>query len=156
MARRPRNNGSLQELADRLHSTAIHVLRLVRGQDSTTGIGPAQLSALSVIVFAGPISLKDLAGAEQVKAPTMSRIADALQRAGLVRRLADRQDRRAVLIRATPKGTALLHKGRKRRVEFLASYLERLNYGELKEIEKALKAVQEALQRSPSVNIDRP
>jgi DNA-binding MarR family transcriptional regulator len=60
--------------ADRLHSAAIHLLRRVRQQDTASGVGPAQLSALSVLVFAGPKTLGDLAAAEQVKPPTMSRV----------------------------------------------------------------------------------
>src|SRR3954463_14052103 len=88
MARRPRKAVSefgvdaepaipareLLELADRLHSTAIHLLRRVRKQDVAIGQGPARLSALSVLVFGGPKTLGELAAAEQVKPPTMSRI----------------------------------------------------------------------------------
>ena len=69
----------IENLADRLHSTAIHLLRLVRVQDAATGIAPARLSALSVLVFGGPMSLNQLAQAEQVRPPTMSRIVDALE-----------------------------------------------------------------------------
>src|SRR5277367_892817 len=109
-----------EELADQLHSVAIHLLRLVRVQDAASGIAPARLSALSVIVFGGPVSLRDLARAEQVRPPTMSRIVDALESQGLARRNINQQDRRAVLIEATEKGAALLKQGRKRRVKFLA------------------------------------
>src|SRR5271169_3195797 len=69
--------------ADCLHSAAIHLLRRVRKQDSASGVGPAQLSALSVLVFAGPKTLGELAAAEQVKPPTMSRIAAGLKRSRL-------------------------------------------------------------------------
>src|SRR5712671_4482893 len=104
-----------EELADRLHSTAIHLLRQVRVQDAATGIAPARLSALSVLVFGGPVSLNGLARAEQVRPPTMSRIVDALESDGLVRRRTNEQDRRAVVIEATEKGAAILWQGRKRR-----------------------------------------
>ncbi|HXX01836.1 MAG TPA: hypothetical protein VEJ00_11510, partial [Candidatus Acidoferrales bacterium] len=67
-------NSDLLSLADRLHSVAIHLLRRVRKQDVETGEGPARLSALSVLVFGGPKTLGELAAAEQVKPPTMSRI----------------------------------------------------------------------------------
>ncbi|HEX7286788.1 MAG TPA: MarR family transcriptional regulator [Candidatus Angelobacter sp.] len=135
-----------EQLADRLHSTAIHLLRLVRVQDSAAGIGPAQLSAMSVIVFGGPMSLNDLARAEQVKPPTMSRIVDALEAAGLARRRVNPADRRALVIAATKKGTALLHEGRKRRVKFLARYLERLSASELAALERALLSIQKAIR----------
>jgi DNA-binding MarR family transcriptional regulator len=136
----------VEQLADRLHSTAIHLLRLVRHQDAATGIGPAQLSALSVLVFGGPRSLNELAGTEQVKAPTMSRIVDALEAGGLARRLQNRQDRRAVLVHATARGKKLLYEGRRRRVEFLAGRLRRLNDRKIKRIEAAIREVEEALQ----------
>ena len=123
-----------EDLADRLHSTAIRLLRLVRVQDTATGIAPARLSALSVIVFGGPVSLRDLARAEQVRPPTMSRIVDALEAEGLARRRVNQQDRRAVLIEATKRGAATLKQGRKRRVKFLASYLSQLTNSELSDI----------------------
>ena len=134
------------DLADRLHSTAIRLLRLVRVQDTAGGIAPARLSALSVIVFGGSVSLSDLARAEQVRPPTMSRIVDALERDGLAHRQVNQQDRRAVLIEATEKGTTLLKQARKRRVKFLASYLSRLANSELSDIERAMQAIQKALQ----------
>ena len=137
---------SLENLADRLHSAAIHLLRLVRVQDQAAGIAPARLSALSVVVFGGPVSLRDLARAEQVRPPTMSRIVDGLYADGLVHRKVNRQDRRAVLIEATPKGTAVLKQGRERRVKFLASYLSRLDSSERLNLERAVQAIQRALQ----------
>src|SRR5271155_570066 len=135
-----------EELADQLHSVAIHLLRLVRVQDAGSGIAPARLSALSVIVFGGPVSLRDLAKAEQVRPPTMSRLVDALEAQGLARRRIDQKDRRAVLIAATKKGATLLKQGRQRRVKFLASHLSRLEARELAHIAKAVQAIRNALQ----------
>jgi DNA-binding MarR family transcriptional regulator len=123
---------------------AIHLLRKVRGQDAASGVAPARLSALSVIVFGGPISLKDLARAEQVRPPTMSRIIDALEKTGLVSRELNPADRRAVLIKATEKGRRILQKGRRRRVQLLARHLGQLSTRELKQIEYALDSVQKA------------
>jgi DNA-binding MarR family transcriptional regulator len=136
-----------QETADRLHSAAIHLLRRVRAQDAASGLSPARLSALSVVVFAGPVSLQDLAKAEQVRPPTMSRIVDALQAAGLVRRNVNARDRRAVLIEATRKGTATLQKGRRRRVKVLAAHLAGLSATQLAELDRSLRALQEVLLR---------
>ena len=73
--RKQKNPPSLPDvaaIADRLHSAAIHVLRRVRKQDAASGEGPARLSALSVLVFGGPMTLGQLAVAEQVKPPTMA------------------------------------------------------------------------------------
>ena len=137
----------VEELADRLHSTAIHLLRQVRVQDAATGLAPARLSALSVLVFGGAMSLNELARAEQVRPPTMSRIVDALESEGLVRRTVNEQDRRAVVLEATQKGTAILWQGRKRRVKFLARHLSSLSTEERKKIEDAIAAIQKAMAK---------
>jgi DNA-binding MarR family transcriptional regulator len=137
----------IEELADRLHSTAIHLLRQVRVQDAASGIAPARLSALSVLVFGGAMSLNELARAEQVRPPTMSRIVDALEAEGLIRRTVNEQDRRAVVIEATEKGAGILWQGRKRRVKFLAKHLSRLSEAERKQIEAAVQAIQKAMAK---------
>jgi DNA-binding MarR family transcriptional regulator len=119
-------------IGDLLHSAAIHLLRKVRAQDRGAGIGPAQLSALSVLVFGGPRSLKELAEAEQVRPPTMSRIVVGLQRTRLVRRKAT-DDKRRMLLEATARGAKILQEGRRRRVEMLVRKLQALSKQELQE-----------------------
>src|SRR3954464_10292919 len=100
------------DLADRLHSAAIPLLRRLRREDDAAGLPAPQLSALSVIVFGGPITLGALAAAEQVRAPTITKLVIALENAGLVEREPDESDRRIVRVRATAKGTRLLQEGR--------------------------------------------
>src|SRR3989475_10347868 len=103
------------EPADRLHSAAIHLLRRLRVRDRESGVGPAQLSALSVLVLGGgPRSLGELANAEQVRPPTMSRIVAGLVRAGLVRR-GKTEDGRRVRLEASARGAKILQEGRLRR-----------------------------------------
>jgi DNA-binding MarR family transcriptional regulator len=119
--------GEIFETADRLHSAAIHLLRRLRVRDRESGVGPAQLSALSVLVLGGgPRSLGELADVEQVRPPTMSRIVAGLVRAGLVRR-GKTEDGRRVRLEATAKGTRILQEGRRRRVESLAQALSSLS-----------------------------
>jgi DNA-binding MarR family transcriptional regulator len=120
-------------IADQLHSAAILLLRRLRVRDRESGIGPAQLSALSVLVFGGPRSLGELAEAEQVRPPTMSRIVAGLERAGLVRRHAT-EDGRRVRLEATAKGTKILQEGRKRRVESLSLAVSALPRKELQQL----------------------
>jgi DNA-binding MarR family transcriptional regulator len=139
-------NNSVLAVADRLHSAAIHLLRRVRKQDIATGEGPARLSALSVLVFGGPKTLKELAAAEQVKPPTMSRIVAGLERSRLVTITADRDDARRMRIVATPKGTRLLQKGREMRIAYLAAQLERLTPRELSELGDAVEILGRLLQ----------
>src|SRR5438874_12184873 len=121
-------------VADRLHSAAIHRLRRLRKQDVASGEGPARLSALSVLVFGGPKTLGELAAAEQVKPPTMSRIVVGLARSKLVAISADRQDARRMQIRPTRKGVKLLQQGRQRRITYLASHLQDLSAQELAKV----------------------
>jgi DNA-binding MarR family transcriptional regulator len=128
--------------ADRLHSTAIHLLRRVRKQDSATGVGPAQLSALSVLVFAGPKTLGELAAAEQVKPPTMSRIVAGLERSHLIEIRRDSHDARRMHIRPTAKGIHLLQEGRRRRIEYLATHLDSLTGSELAQLNAAAEILE--------------
>jgi DNA-binding MarR family transcriptional regulator len=121
----PRLNAT--DLADRLHSAAIHLLRRLRREDDASGLPAPQLSALSVIVFGGPLALGDLARAEQVRPPTISKLIVALEQQGLVVREMDAGDRRVVRVRATARGTKVLQEGRQRRVAALVSSLGALS-----------------------------
>ncbi len=127
LSRGKKRVGESWVVADRLHSAAIHLLRRVRKADTASGVGPAQLSALSVLVFGGARTLGELARAEQVRPPTMTRIVGGLQRAGLVRCERDAQDRRVVRVRATAKGVQVMQAGRRRRIELLTARLRRVN-----------------------------
>lgn len=124
-------------VAEAIHAAAIRILRIVRVEDIKAGIGPAQLSALSILVFLGPKTMGELAEAEQVKAPTMTRIVEALVRQQLANRATSGSDRRSLRIAATPKGRKLLLASRDRRVQALAKRLENLSDGELIMLERA-------------------
>ena len=117
-----RNSGqqSAAALAGRWHSLAIHLLRRVRTRDASSGLSPARLSALSVVVYAGPLNLRRLAQAEGVTPPTMSRIVAALEDARLVRRNSNTDDRREIVLSATARGRRRLEAARRERLELLA------------------------------------
>jgi DNA-binding MarR family transcriptional regulator len=140
--------GDPLEIADRLHSAAIHLLRSVRKEDAASGEGPARLSALSVLVFGGPVTLGQLAAAEQVKPPTMTRIVTGLERSQLAERFADAADARKVKIRATAKGMRLLQKSRQRRIDHLAKYLGGLTPQELTSLGQAADILTRSLRKS--------
>ena len=129
---------STLDLADRLHSVAIHLLRRARREDAAMGLPPAQASVLSVLVFGGARTLSALADVEQVKAPTMTRIVDALERAGLAQRLPDADDRRKLSIAATTAGIRLMQQGRSRRVKALAQLLADLDRDERATLDSAI------------------
>jgi len=138
-------DGGAFATADRLHSAAIHLLRRLRVRDRESGVGPAQLSALSVLVFGGPRSLGELADAEQVRPPTMSRIVGGLERAGLVRRHAT-EDGRRVRLEASAKGRKILEAGRKRRVESLAKALSSFTAKEQQQLGELTDLLQQVIR----------
>ena len=137
------------EAADRFHSAAIHALRHVRREDPATGLSAARLSALSVLVYGGLRTLGELAGAEQVRPATMTRIVQSLEADGYVRRESDPSDGRVVRLRTTGKGRRVMQEGRQRRVRNLAELLGRLSPTEVAKIHEAADLVEQALARQP-------
>jgi DNA-binding MarR family transcriptional regulator len=135
------------EVADRLHSAAIHLLRHTRKQDVLAKVGPARLSALSVLVFGGPMALGQLAAAEQVKAPTMSRIVVGLKRSGLARIEADTKDARRIRVTATAKGERLLQQARERRIRLLAETLGALREAQLDTLLRAAVLIERVVRQ---------
>lgn len=136
-----------EAVADRLHSVAIHLLRQLREEDLSLGLGPAQLSTLSVLVFGGPQTIGALARIEQVAAPTISRLVDALAAAGLAARETDAKDRRVVHVGATPAGISLMQRGRRQRVQRLVRLLEDLDPAELETVGTAAERLAQLLRR---------
>ena len=131
-----------REVANRLHSAAIHLLRRARRVDAQSQLPAPQLSALSVVVYGGPITLGALAAAEQVRPPTMTRLVGAMEGAGLVEREAAGADRRVVRVRDTPKGRRVLEEGRDRRIAVIADALATLPAAEVASIARALDAIE--------------
>lgn len=115
-----------RETARQLNSGAIHLLRAVRRVDRSAGLPPARLSALSVLVFGGPCSMGELAAAEEVTGPTMTRIVDGLEQAGLVRRQVQAGPGRPVRVTATASGERLLRAAAERRIDAIAAALGQL------------------------------
>ena len=135
-----------EQVAARLHSASIRLLRLLRREDDSSGLSAPRLSALSVLVFAGPQSLAELAAAEQVRPPTMSRIVDGLVEAGLVTREVKPGDRRSVRIAATDEGKRLLEAGRERRVRALTSRLARLAESERRALARGVEILEQVVR----------
>jgi DNA-binding MarR family transcriptional regulator len=134
-----------RSLADRLHSVAIHVLRHARMADTTAGMSAARLSALSVLVFGGPRTVTELADAEQVAAPTMTRLLHGLERDGYVRRRRSDADGRVVRVNVTPKGRRALEAGRRKRVYRLEEVIAALSGPDGAAVDAALTALEAAL-----------
>ncbi len=135
------------DLADRLHSAAIHLLRRVAAVDGRTGLSPARLSALSVVVYGGPLSMTALARAERVSAATISSTVAGLEQAGLVIRSRACGDGRTVMVEATDRGRQVLVEGRQRRVARLAAGLADLTAADQVALERAVTVLEEMLRR---------
>lgn len=134
--------GETRDVAARLHSASIRLLRTLRREDDGSGLSAPRLSALSVVVFGGPVSLAELAEAEQVRPPTMSRIVDALVQRGFVTREPAPGDRRSVRIMATADGISLLQAGRERRVHALIRRLGRLADSERRALARGVEILE--------------
>jgi DNA-binding MarR family transcriptional regulator len=132
-------------VADGLHSAAIRLLRSVRREDEATGLTGARLSALSVVVFGGPLTVGQLATAEQVRSPTASKLVSELEGLGLVTRDSSSSDRRVTVVRATARGRWMLQAGRRRRVANLASRLADLGTDDLAALDRAVLLLEEVL-----------
>ena len=124
-------------VADRLHSAVVHLLRRVRRTDQQTGLSPARLSILSVLTFAGPRTLGELAAIEQVRPPTMSNLVTGLERERLVRRKVDDEDKRVARITVTARGKRVLERARRLRLDHLTQRLRALSSAELSTLERA-------------------
>lgn len=137
------------ELAARVHSAALHLLRRLAQEDRATGVSAPRLSALSVLVFGGPRTIGALASTEGVTPPTMTRLVSAMAADGLVERLPDAADRRVVRVQASATGRSLLLTGRDRRVATLAAMLKQLTPKERRRLDAAAATIERMLAPKP-------
>jgi DNA-binding MarR family transcriptional regulator len=110
--------------------------RILRQQDGGD-LTPSTTSALATINRRGPMTLGELAAREHVAAPTVTRIVEKLQRAGLVQRRTSERDGRVVLVDVTEEGRALMLEVRSRRTRWLVSHLETFSEDDLEALRRA-------------------
>jgi DNA-binding MarR family transcriptional regulator len=143
--RSPAVRRELHDVADRLHSIAIHLLRRLRRVDTQHGLSGPRLSALSVVVFGGPVTISELAAAEQVKVPTITRLVQALEEDGFLERSRDPIDGRVTRLIATAKGQKIMREGRERRVKMLSGLLLELPPEDVKAVRQAVAALEDII-----------
>lgn len=141
--------GSLSDTARHLNSAAIHLLRGMRSADRAAGLTPARLSALSVLVFGGPCTLTDLARAEDVTSPTMSRIVDGLVEQGLATRELHPDSNRALLVTPTVAGQHLMERAAQLRVDVIVAALKSLPVEQRRAIVEAAPALRDLSSEVP-------
>jgi len=117
------------ELATRLRVAVTRLNRKLR-QQALAGLSPAQASALGAVKRLASPTLGELAAAEQVQPPTVSRLVDSLERAGLVARETDVVDRRVVRVKITAEGRRNLQRIRTLKNAFLTRRLDALGPAE--------------------------
>jgi DNA-binding MarR family transcriptional regulator len=144
-----RTTSADEELAARFHAAALHLLRRLAQEDRASGVSPARLSALSVLVFGGPRTIGSLAAAEGVTPPTMTRLLAGMVADGLVERVPDDADRRVVRVAASTSGRALLLEGRDRRIAALAAMIQPLTPKERRRVATTAEIVERLLTGSP-------
>ena len=132
--------------ADRIHSAAIHLLRHVAREDVAAGRYASRLSALSVLVFGGAKTLTELAEAERVRVPSMSRLVAAMEDEGLVRCAPHEQDGRAVRLHPTAKGRRVLERAREARLALLERLLATVDEREVDVVREAAEIIERALR----------
>ena len=140
---------STGSIAEALHSSAVRLLRYLRGSDADAGLTGPQASALSVLVFGGETTLGSLAGQEQVAAPTMSRLVRDMEASGLVQRRANEADGRSVLISATRRGRSLLDEAKGRRLARLERSLSELTDDERETLARAAGLIGKLTETGP-------
>lgn len=145
-----------REVADLVHSAAIHVLRRAAETDRASGVTPARLSALSVVVFRGPLTLGALAAAEGVRSATMTGIVNGLENGGLVRRRPHGSDGRSVEIASTPAGRRLLQRARAERIDRIVGAFGDLSKRELDLLWKAAELLEARFAVRPWQPVERP
>jgi len=135
---RPQRRQPALDPAAALHKAAIRLLRRVRTADDASGLTAPRASALSVLVFGGPVTLGELARTEQVRPPTITRLVQDMEREGLVKVVPDAADRRIKRVHPTALGRRLMMEGRERRLRRVAAAVASLSKAERSALEQAL------------------
>jgi len=133
------------ELAAQLRFAVMRLGRRLR-QHAPADITPSQLSALSVIVRDGRMTLSKLAETERVQPPTITRVVDALQQKGFVARVPSAEDRRVAYVDATAEGRALVETIRRRRDAYLAKRLRTFTPEERLLLERAAPLLERLIE----------
>jgi DNA-binding MarR family transcriptional regulator len=134
--------------AMRLHGAVLHLMRRIRREDLHFGLSASRMSALSCVAFGTPRTLGELAGMEQVSAPTMTRLVSALERDGYVEKTPDAHDGRVLWIEATERGRRVIEGGRERRSAFLAEHLSGLSEHDRNALRRAIEIMERIYEES--------
>jgi DNA-binding MarR family transcriptional regulator len=115
-------------LANALRPAVLRLARRLRQlRDDRHELGSNQLSAMSVLLNQGDLTMGELATEELMQPPSMTRIVNGLEERGLVTRTSDPHDRRTARVSLTEEGRQILLANRRRRDQWLAVRLAELD-----------------------------
>lgn len=137
MSAAPKSAAPVVDLAPRLRAAVTRLNRRLRSS-SLDVVSPAKASALAMIERLGAPALNELAAAEQVRPPSMTRLIDSLEEDGLVQRRVDEVDRRCQRVTLTAAGRRALTVIRSKKTAFLEERLGALSDDELAAIGQAV------------------
>lgn len=132
---------SQAELAARLRLVVMRLARRLR-QQAPEALSPSQLSVLSTLESHGSLTPTELAAAERVKPPTITRVVAILEEAGLVRRKSDPGDRRSSRVELTARGRELIERDRRRKTAYLAKQIAKLSEEEVRALNRAVELIE--------------
>lgn len=129
-------------LAGALRNAAMRLARRLRNEREDTSLTLTQLSTLGTLRRCGPVPLGELAAAERVRPPSMTRVVSDLEDRGLVVREPAARDRRLVIVRLAAEGEALLAADRERRNAWLNQRLRELTAEERDVLRQAVPVLE--------------
>ncbi len=142
---RKRSATSDEELPTRLRFAVLRLARRLR-QQADRDATPSMLSALSSIEYRAPVTLGELAEAERVTPPTMSKIVGRLEETGLVIRAKDKGDKRIQRLSLSKDGERFIERSRSRKNAYLARKLRALEPAEVAKLEEAVAVIEKILE----------
>ncbi|HEX3590123.1 MAG TPA: MarR family transcriptional regulator [Pseudonocardiaceae bacterium] len=114
------------ELVSRLRIVIGRLARKLNETSTGEGLTPTQYSVLGLIRARGPLGLAELTELEGLNPTMLSRIVRKLDDQGLIRRLPDPSDLRAVRVEVTEAGATVHSRIRDARTSVLSDWIERL------------------------------
>jgi DNA-binding MarR family transcriptional regulator len=133
-------------VANRLRPALLKLARELRRESHALGVTGGQVSLLFQIQRHRGIGVRDLAALERMSPASMSGYVERLERAGLLQKLQDPNDRRRQGLFLTDEGDRVLRSVKSRRTAWLAARLEQLEPDELEAVDAAVEPLLRLLE----------
>lgn len=133
-------------VAARIRLAVLRLARRLRQQAAGSDLSPSMLSALSSVERFGPVTLGDLAAAERVQPPTMTKVVARLEEAGLVLKDLDAEDRRVSRVRLSRAGRRQVASNRSRKDAYLVGLLQTLSEADVRKLADAMTVLEKLLE----------